>query len=170
MIYLRRYGSRVYGTDTIDSDHDFVVVSSNDINHKDFHVFTKESFQLALDNHEIMAIEAYYSREIIGSNDLFHFKLDKKKLREVFSKTASNSFVKCKKKLAQGDTYIGLKSMFHSIRILDFGIQLATTNSIKFDSCNEIYYNLMQLSNWQEVNDYAKPIYNQKHTQFKKVT
>lgn len=78
MIYLRRYGSRVYGTDTIDSDHDFVVVSSNDINRKDFHVFTKESFQSALDNHEIMAIEAYYSREIIGSNDLFHFKLDKK--------------------------------------------------------------------------------------------
>lgn len=88
----------------------------------------------------------------------------------MFSRTASNSFVKCKKKLAQGDTYIGLKSMFHSIRILDFGIQLATTNSIKFDSCNEIYYNLMELHNWQDVKQYAKPIYNQKHTEFKKVT
>ena len=58
--------------------------------------------------------------------------IDKTKLRHEISGKADNSWVKAKKKLMipDEDNYIGLKSLFHSLRILDFGLQIADAGRI----------------------------------------
>ena len=109
-----------------------------------------------------------------------------KNLRSSFSHMASNSFVKAKKKciLENEDSYIGLKSLFHSIRILDFGIQIATNplhSVTNFQSCNDIWKDLYSHKDTfntfknkeDEYKKFIEPwkiIYNQKHSEFKMVT
>lgn len=57
-----RFGSVVYGTNTKDSDEDFIVVTkekliSNNIN---VHYYTIIEFQTLLDNHDIQMLECFY--------------------------------------------------------------------------------------------------------------
>jgi predicted nucleotidyltransferase len=66
----------------------------------------------------------------------------KAKIRKSFSKKASNSFVKCKKKFVveSGKERVGRKSLWHSLRIIMFGIQVATHGYIyDFGEAN-VYY------------------------------
>ncbi len=77
----------------------------------------------------------HYNDNILKmTNDLgITFKLDKTKLRVAISTIVSNSWVKGKKKLiVQGDYDLNLaiKSTFHSLRILDFGTQIAMEGKI----------------------------------------
>ena len=74
---------------------------------------------------------------------------NKSDFRRPFSRKSSNSFVKCKKKLCvELDLMTGLKSMFHSMRIISFAIQILKYGYIKqFDVANEYFVDIMQYSN-----------------------
>jgi hypothetical protein len=91
------------------------------------------------------------------------------------SKKSSNSYVKAKKKITveKDCQYIGLKSLFHSIRIIDFSIQLASTGRIfDFGRSNGILHELLtnhMESDWQTIEKIYKPLYNKLHSQFKVV-
>src|SRR5690606_20681238 len=103
---------------------------------------------------------------------LKYFKLDKSKLRRSISGTSSNSFVKCKKKLRQGDYYIGKKSLFHSLRILGFGIQIALTGKIVNYSAYNHYLDMIMDKNtndWSEYQKVFKPIFNHKKSEFRRL-
>lgn len=72
-------------------------------------------------------------------------ELDKIQLRKSISAVVSNSCVKGKKKIIQGDDRIGYKSIFHSIRILMFGIQIYQYGYIKYYNEPTIeFYNLIK--------------------------
>ena len=81
--------------------------------------------------HRIFALEALFQEPCAGY--LKHFELDKWKLRREFSGVSSNSWVKAKKKMIVEkdlDMRCGAKSLFHSIRISMFAVQIAKHGKI----------------------------------------
>lgn len=152
ILYAFPYGSKVYGTNTEKSDDDFIVViEGNDEHERGIHegdvnitVYSEVTFQRLLNEHDIAALECYFSNETH-----FDWTLDLPQLRRSISAVASNSFVKCKKKLMPGpdyNPYVAKKSLFHSMRILDFGIQIATHGRIvDFAKSNDLFVEIMSI-------------------------
>ena len=180
------YGSFVYGTNNEKSDHDYVIIlhSINDQdglcgvgNHINITTYNPESFQEKLNQHKIGALECFFlpKEKIIQCNINFKFKLDKSKLREVISEKVSHSWVKAKKKfeiIQDKDIYRGKKSLFHSLRIADFGIQIASKGKIENYSASnsfwkEIYENPSE--EWDDYEKLYKKIHNNLLTEFRKV-
>jgi hypothetical protein len=80
-----------------------------------------------------------------------NFIIKENSLRHNISHYSSNSYAKSKKKIQQGDYYLGIKSLFHSLRMVDFGIQVSKNNSINFQSCNHIWEDLISKKwEWEE--------------------
>lgn len=183
IICLFPYGSRVYGNYKSDSDFDFIVVSdapsikdnqeyrNGDIN---IHTWRKETYQKLLDEHKITALECYFLPDNLKIIEHFvpKFKLDKTKLRHEISAKTSNSYVKAKKKLTvENETYIGQKSLFHALRIVDFGNQICLYGKIKdFSSSNDIFKEILKMSpEWTGLNQRWKPIYNSMMSEFRQM-
>jgi predicted nucleotidyltransferase len=182
VIALVEYGSSVYGTAKPESDLDFVCILEDGIEFEpqkltdlgDFNYYSVSQFQKLLNNQDITCLEAFYADKNFiheGSFDTFTHVLDKNKLRSKFSERSSNSWVKAKKKLTVevGQERIGLKSLFHSFRILAFGCQLAETGKIyDFSPCNKIYERILEIGpHWDTLEQEFKPMYNILHTRFK---
>jgi predicted nucleotidyltransferase len=173
------FGSRVYGSDSIESDYDFIVVIDEDFESyqiiKDnftINVYSLNVFISMLNNHSIDALECYFlpPESIIFNNQLYSLEIDKSKLRRAISSVVSNSFVKCKKKLIDGDYLTGIKSMFHSYRILDFGLQISKTGKIyDYSSSNNILELLKNYDDWKIIQDLMKPQINKMSTEFRKL-
>jgi len=134
-------GSHLYGCPDEDSDIDVIVVLSevggarlsvpftpNPGEDPEFIMYNE--FKRALYNHEPKYLEAFLLGKYRVDSTFDFEKIDLGKLRESFSATASNSWVKAKKKIDKGDFRTGLKSAWHAIRILDFGIQIANNKTI----------------------------------------
>ena len=143
IMIIVEYGSSVYGTTTEKSDTDLICVVNTDediyevLVHKehnlDLHIISTRTFKELLDEHDIMALETYY--QLSNSfKSLLEFTLDLDKLRRKISAVVNNSWSKARKKLniPEEDDYIALKSLFHSIRILSYGIDLARDGRIDF--------------------------------------
>lgn len=173
------YGSRVYGTFNEKSDFDFIVVTNQkeDIafHHCDITAYTKEEFEEKIQQHEISILECLFlpTEKIIKNEVQWTFHKDLGLLRKSISEKSSNSWVKCKKKfLVEQDynPYIGKKSAWHSLRLLDFGKQIAVHNQIiHYSSMNDLYDSVMSCQSWEEIEQNFKKIYNQKSTEFKLV-
>lgn len=143
------FGSRVYGNFSDLSDWDFIVIaktSSPEIEIKfenfNIHILSEDRFKEGLRNHNIRNIECVMlpSDKILQERIKFDFHLDLSKLRHSVSHISSNSYVKCKKKLSQGDYHVGVKSFWHSIRIIMFGIQLSKYGKIvDWSCCNNLW-------------------------------
>lgn len=189
---LYAYGSICYGTTTPNSDIDFiVVVNSLEQQEKflsffsketkpklDFNFYSEENFLKGVSEHEISLLECLYLKDDFVLKKFKHeyldnFQIDTTQLRHSLSKKSSNSWVKCKKKLTIEADYnlnIGLKSCFHSFRILDFGIQLATEKKIfDYSQTNHIYADIMSCKDFDEIQLKFKQLNNQKSSEFKKV-
>lgn len=80
--------------------------------------------------------------------------------------------------MAQNDDYIGKKSLFHSLRIADFGIQIAKEGKITSftkpyskNLVNESYMSLlndvMSLNTWDELKEKYQNIANNLRTEFR---
>jgi len=170
------YGSRIYETNTDNSDYDLLIINNKDVNNQEIkhkivniHLYTKNHFQELLNEHKIVAMEVYFNNKM----DNFTFNLNLQKLRKSISANANNSWVKCKKKLTveKGDYYIGIKSLFHSLRMIDFGIQIAKNGKIiDYKSSNHIWKELnSKYWTWDELYERFKPIYNKKMSEFRAV-
>lgn len=176
-ITLIPYGSRVYGTNTDKSDYDYIVIVPDNTvetgteyhgGNTDINVISKSDFQIQLDEHKIHALESFFLIDLP-----FKFKLNLGVLRESISQKASHSFVKAKKKIeVEKDYRIGWKSLFHSLRILDFGIQVATFGKIKdYGSANKYWFEILgsQRYDWDYYKDKYQPVYNRLATDFRKL-
>lgn len=152
ILHINYWGSIIYGTDNEKSDKDIVLIfeSNKDIydiiqtkdypnlfnyelSNVDLHIISSKTFQILLNEHNIMALEVYYHTRSWLEN-YFEFNLNLDMLRRKISAVVSNSWSKARKKLdiPEEDDYLGLKSLFHSIRILSFGIDIASTENIDF--------------------------------------
>lgn len=186
VLNIYQFGSRVYGSHTDESDYDYILIvgkyfEPDDIN---IHVHTVQNFQRLLHNHDIQALECFFlpsnSKFILKDNIDLTFNLDKSKLRTSISTISSNSFIRSKKKLiVQGDYDVNLaiKSFFHSLRIIDFGIQIALHGTItNYGSHNYILEDLRNLSEqyqsvelWNIIDTKYREYYNKLRTEFKKL-
>ncbi len=184
-----RFGSYVYGTNNQNSDEDYVAIVEEyfDPQNINIHIYTREQYQLKLDSHDIQALECWfipYSKnnviKITNYNETISsgFKLDLHKLRTSISTIASNSYQKGKKKLCISGDYdlnLALKSIFHSLRILDFGIQIASESKISnYSSMNWVLEDLWKISEqyqrdelWKVIDTKYRKLYNSKSSQFK---
>lgn len=181
VMVLYSYGSRVYGTERPDSDYDYVIVTDKEgfvseqgetaeLSVQAYHI---DEWKKLLERHDIMAMECNFS----PYDDLtLPFTLSKGTLRSSISKVASNSWVKCKKKLTveEDARLVGIKSLFHSFRIPMFGIQIATTGGIYDYSCaNDLWKEMEPLiesdTTWEEIYEIYKPRHNELMTEFRKV-
>lgn len=183
------YGSRVYKTADEQSDTDLIVVSDSDDRLVetqliwpgiDLTIWTAATYQQLLDDHDPSALECWHLPDdmAIRSRD-FRFHLDLGKLRQSFSAKSSNSWVKAKKKIkVHGEWRLGLKSLFHSLRILGFGIQIAKTGRIADYTCANHYWHDIMIQYygtldagkepcWQDFKDYWQPHYNRLHSEFR---
>ncbi|NJO62620.1 MAG: hypothetical protein HC836_31645 [Richelia sp. RM2_1_2] len=135
--------------------------------------FTEDEHQQRLNAHEISALECQFLAEdkILFEKRKFSFILNLNKLRHSISEKASNSWVKAKKKLTVPDSYdlnLGRKSLFHSFRIIDYGIQIAEHGKIvNYDKSNTLYAEIMNYYNWDEMFEKFKSRFNKINTEFK---
>jgi len=175
------FGSQVYGTTTHNSDWDFIMVANTpntnqEIRSGDFniHVMTEDQFLKNLKDHHSSSVEAFFTpKEFRLQEDVkFDWKPNIPSLRHSFSHISSNSWIKCKKKMEQGDYYIGVKSLFHSLRIPIFGIQIAKTESIyDFSEANYIHDKIFSKEwTWNELDLKFRPLRNSILTDFRNVT
>lgn len=180
------YGSFVYETfqDGI-SDYDYIVIFPDkfqDFNGRQFEkdncqysFYTKSAWQERLDRNEIDAIETYFlpKKYIIKETVKFSTNIVKEKIRENFSKTASNSFVKCKKKLTVEKDFaprVGKKSLWHSLRIINFGTQILKYGRIKdYTSVNHLYDEIVncESNDWKYYKEKYQQLYNKMKTEFR---
>ena len=176
------YGSRVYGTFTSESDWDFIIIlkatalasdqfSDNLIN---VNFFTFKSYEKRIHDCEISALECHFldKKFVLKESHRPAFKLNKMLLRKSISAKSSNSWVKANKKLTVEKDYsdkVGKKSLWHSIRIVDFGIQIAKDGKISdYASCNYFYNEVIRCYDWTELYEKYKQIYNNILTEFRK--
>lgn len=175
ILKVYQYGSIVYGSHTPDSDSDYIVVVDSDEpllyysvreDDSDYTIYSPSYFIKKIKEHNISILECIFQSE----DDPFvkHFTYNPENLRRSISAISSNSFVKCKKKIRDGEPYIGKKSMFHSIRILMFGIQIAKYGKIvDYREANELLPIIMNMSEWDEIKFVCQPIYNELKSEFK---
>lgn len=187
IINTYKFGSHVYGTNDINSDEDYIYITTNieldnTVDSNDYKYYTIDTFQKMLDSMNIQALECYFSDDMFKrETHKFTYTQNKELLRKFISTNSSNSYIKCKKKLMRNEDYnlrIGIKSFFHSLRMLDFGIQIAKNNKIiKWTRYNHILKDLYNMSElyeydelWTKIKEKYKPLYNRLRTEFKKLT
>lgn len=180
------YGSRVYKTANEKSDYDFIVIFKNDTvkdefaitkNNLSIHCYNESSFQDLLDRHKISALECYFlpNELILLQDKKFNFSLHIDKLRLSISEKSSHSFVKAKKKFEvekDRDIYLAKKSLFHSLRIIDFGTQIASKKKIvDYTSSNHLWEDIFTDPNesWDPYKEKYQPIFNSLMTGFRKL-
>ena len=173
------YGSQVYGTRSDKSDYDYIAIGSDLLTGEEYlhdniniHLYSFSDFSSQLADHKIHALEAYYLHNGIVK-DYFPFTLDLVKLRHSLSDKASHSFVKANKKIdKEKDYYIGWKSLFHSLRILNFGAQIAGYRRIEnYGEANHYWYEILnaQQYNWPYFKQKYQPEYNRLASEFRKL-
>ena len=167
--YIFPYGSCVYNTNDEYSDVDLILVGEGEIiiNGKcDCQYYSKEEFQELIDQHEISALECIFQ----GIEHEFTFNLDLEVLRRSISAKASNSWVKAKKKINQGDIRIGQKSLFHSLRIVMYGCQIAEHGQIIDYQCANKYWDIIKnIEDWELLKETFQPLKNQLNSKFREL-
>lgn len=181
------FGSRVYGTHDENSDWDYVVVLppgdiKTESHYNDgrvhYQIYSYDEFMLKINAHDIMALECISLDHHVSKQLITKFTLNKNVLRESISTIANNSWVKAKKKLTVSGDYdkkAGMKSAFHSIRILEFGIQVAQYGKITdFTVANWIWFEIEKLGElydydvlWNKINEKFKKTFNETSSRFK---
>lgn len=183
LVAVYPYGSRVYGNFRKNSDFDFIIITRKKTTEQfsdriiNINFYTPEEHQKRLDEHEISALECYFLPKhmvvLETQMSLFNFKLDLTKLRHALSAKSSNSWAKAHKKLTIEKDYdldLGRKSLFHSIRIIDYGIQIATHGKIvDYGSCNKLFEDIMNCYTWADMFDEYKQYYNKICSEFRVV-
>lgn len=180
ILNLYVYGSRVYGTFDYQSDYDFIMIADSDVNDREIrngdlniHIYNPDHFQDLIHAHKIFALECLFlpaDKKFVDKHK-FSFKLNKPILREEISSKSSNSWVKCKKKLeVENEAYIGKKSLFHSMRIVIFGIQLAKNGCISnYSEANHLWEQIKTFpDDWNALKTEFQPLYNSLLTEFRK--
>lgn len=175
MVKKYLYGSHTYGVADIFSDEDFIVIQDRLTipTRPDDHHFTEEMFQKVLNSGDIACLEVYFNYKLT-----FNLDLDKESFRRNISMITSNSWVKGKKKLIVTSDYdlrVGLKSVYHSLRILDFAIQIGETGKIyDFTKDSWILQELHKLSKhyerqelWEHIEEKFKKEFNKRKSVFK---
>lgn len=180
-VYL--FGSRVYQTSNSHSDWDVIIVANNSVESTEIrnglyniHIYTPDKFKSDLDWHRPNNLECIFAPHWARLKETIDYKKDFKlniaKLRHATSHVSSNSLVKAKKKLIGDEYTIGVKSLFHSMRIPMFSEQIVKFGEIKdFTSANWIWDKIKSKRwDWEELDNEFRVSRNEILTNFRQVT
>jgi hypothetical protein len=182
-------GSVNYGSSDKLSDKDWIIIwkEFNKFDDPNIHCYTVEEFQKQIDSFEITALESIMlpKDRVLKETAQFNFSYtnspkEQHLLRKSISTISSHSWVKGQKKLTvigDYDVRNGLKSLYHSIRILDYGIQIAQWGVIKdWEHLSWFLLDLKKLSEnhtyndlWQAIDTKYRLFKNEKLSLFKKL-
>lgn len=161
------------------SQHENGILRQNDLDTKflskdeDWEYISESNFHKQVEECTVLGMETICtpSKHVIYYNSTIHdhnikLPLDKWKIRQRFSATASNSWAKAHKKMTVEkdlDIYRGQKSLFHSLRILMFANQLCEYGWIvNFEEANDYWWKIYSKRlTWDEYKAEYKPIYNE---------
>lgn len=174
------FGSQVYGNAGSDSDIDIIMVANNSIDSTEIrrglfniHIYTPDKFKADLEWHRINNLECIYAPDWAKLKETIKYdlNLNMSKLRHSISHVSSNSWVKSEKKLLIGEYKTGVKSLYHSIRIPMFGIQIATNGKITDFSCANFIWDkiIRKRWTWEELDTEFRELRNRTLTEFRKV-
>jgi predicted nucleotidyltransferase len=171
------FGSRCYDTATENSDYDFIVIAKSSVENVEhtigdynFHIQTEDYFKERLDWNDPKSFECILWKRPLMETRKFSLMVDPPKFRHAVSHISSNSWVKAKKKIYQGDIYIGQKSLFHSLRIPMFAIQIMINGDIYDWECANMYWeDIKQIKGWDILKKKYQPIRNEIMSDFRKL-
>jgi predicted nucleotidyltransferase len=176
------FGSRVYGTHSDNSDWDIVIVAKNSVEAIEIksdlyniHIYTPDKFQQDLDWHMPKNLECIFAPDWakLKEDIKYNLTLNIPKIRHATSHVSSNSWVKCKKKLQIANEYnIGVKSLFHAIRIPMFSTQIVNFGEIRdFQCANWVWDKIKEKEwNWEDLDKEFREVHNSTLSDFRKVT
>lgn len=184
LLGLYAYGSRVYGTADADSDHDFIAVVREPVGKidnlsagwADITIYDSQRFQEEIDAHEISVLECIFlgAEHVLITFPEATFNLDLPSLRRSISGKASNSFVKTKKKLTVPEDInvrIAKKSLFSSLRIINFGLQISRYGRIiDYGAANHYWREISEnpSEDWETYKRLYQPVYNRTMSEFRR--
>jgi len=149
------FGSRCYCTASENSDWDLLVIAKTPYPEKELivgnlniHIVTLDRFLEQLKQHHIGRIECLMSPIILQETIKIPFEIKIPSLRHSISHICSNSWVKARKKIEVGEYYIGIKSLFHSLRISMFGSQIIKHQKIVDWECANYIWTKLQSKTW----------------------
>lgn len=184
------HGSRVYGTDGPASDRDHEVIvpdgswegseqvevgSPSEGEVRQYTIIPASRWEREAAACSVLFCEcAFLPDELVAGEHLVPdgWIPDMEKVRRQFSRTASNSWVKCKKKLIvpeSYDPYVAKKSLWHSLRILMFGTQIVEAGRIAdYAEANGLYAEIMACpDDWDELDRRYRPVRNGLRSRFR---
>lgn len=146
------FGSRVYGTATVESDYDIIVVANSmneatEIRYEDLniHVHTPDKFMRELKDLDMHNLECVFAPdrakilERVNYADA-NFKVNPEQMKYKAMNQSFNSFHKAKMRIYDTDVQYGTKSLFHSMRILLFAKQILKYGRIEdFSEANPFW-------------------------------
>ncbi len=157
------YGSRVYGTNTEESDYDFIIVykrsllpngafRNNAISSKDRKIqavcYSKGGFQDAINNYEIGALECLSlpKEAVVLENHVFQIhKWNPKEMGKKIISKASASWHLAAMQYKDEEIEMAKKGVYHALRILDFGEQIKDFRKIiSFNEAQVLYKQIMK--------------------------
>jgi len=168
-IYL--YGSRVYGTARAESDYDIIMIASHLLAHEEkrttvngvllnIHIITPDKFLADLKIHNIMNLECLFApdwaklqEKLVLPTDINIKKLVKNNLAQSYS-----SWQGGKRKIREYNIDKGVKSIFHSLRMLMFATQIVEQGKIAdYSIANDLYSEIVDSDEFEW--DYFKEKY-----------
>lgn len=183
------YGSINYGTYNDKSDRDYIIITTQTIPETDTIIYNDinitsysyERFYNKLILHDISILESVFLADDskIETIKIKNPKINLTNLRTSISKISSNSWVKCKKKIeVENENYIGYKSLFHSLRILDYGIQISNENRLidykrpyflkDYEFWSDLLNEIVNISDWMKLKNKYKTDFNHLKSEFRK--
>lgn len=158
VLNIYSYGSQIYGTASEDSDQDFIIVTKgsmlksgafkqNAISNQSRSIqgvlYSRSGFQDAINNYDISALECLSlpTDKVVQSKWPFRVqKWDNREMAKKIISKASNSWHLADLQAKDDWKHMAKKGIFHSLRILTFGLQLKEHQRIvDFEACNWIW-------------------------------
>lgn len=184
VICIYEYGSTVYGVNNKKSDLDYIlVVTDNYNNYIDniydnnchYNLYKESDWLNMIKQNQITVLECIFceNKYKIKENKNYDIIINQIELRKSISKVCSNSYDKCRKKLTIEKDFsprIAKKSLWHSLRILHFGIQCAKYGKIiNFQECNCYYEEIVNnpINDWKYYEKNWKSFFNNKRSEFR---
>ncbi len=169
-IYM--FGSRIYGTAREDSDYDFILVGSAQIARDEkkskrlnVHIHTTDVFKEDLYKHDIHNLECFYAPDsaILQLKEPFSdFKIVPNRLKKSVLAESYSSWNKARMSIRDGNSYRGVKSLWHSLRMLMFAQDILENGRIThWDIANPIWNEL------KDCDEYEWSYYKEKYFQLK---
>jgi predicted nucleotidyltransferase len=168
---LYPYGSRIYGTFRPDSDYDYILVVNKGastqivLDKNSYNVISREEFQKALNDHETWALECYFlapAEVLVHPKEPWKFNFSADKLKTYFLEKMQLEIERAEKKFKMLNFLSGKKSLWHSMRVGIFGLQLLQHKRIvSYSEANPLWMSILYNPStaWKDYEILYKPIY-----------